>query len=126
MPYSRPCGVLYSTVKQTSFPISFFRRNSRAGNPQGWKERKESSGHQLPPGCPGLAHAAVPVVRVRSWHGSSVAVPGTSLRPRPSVPIPPAPEARARLTAAPGRAQPHSTAEAGGWRKWSGGENMTC
>lgn len=53
MPYSRPCGVLYSTVKQTSFPISFFRRNSRAGNPQGWKERKESSGHQLPRGAPG-------------------------------------------------------------------------
>lgn len=39
MPYSRPCGVLYSTVKQTSFPISFFRRNSRAGKPQGCRDR---------------------------------------------------------------------------------------
>ena len=53
IPYSRPCGVLYSTVKQTSFPISFFRRNSRAGNPQGWRERsrREPMG-QTQPGKP--------------------------------------------------------------------------
>lgn len=58
MPYSRPCGVLYSTVKQTSFPISFFRRNSRAGNPQGWKgrSRREPMGQTQPGGSPKPPH----------------------------------------------------------------------
>lgn len=58
IPYSRPCGVLYSTVKQTSFPISFFRRNSRAGNPQGWKgrSRREPMGQTQPGGSPEPPH----------------------------------------------------------------------
>ena len=47
MPYSRPWGVLFSIVKHTSFPISFFRRNSRAGNAQGWKTEPSPSGARL-------------------------------------------------------------------------------